>query len=50
MCLSVFLLGYICMELSVLPGLGDCLLSHVKEVFSYYLFKCFVRPLLSLFF
>ena len=25
---------------------GDCFLSHVREVFSYYLFKYFLRPVL----
>ena len=28
--------------------LGDCFLSQVKEVFSYYLFKYFLRSFLSL--
>ena len=27
--------------------LGDCFLSHVREVFSYYLFKYFLRAFLS---
>ena len=34
------------MGLSVLPGL-ECFLSHVREVFGYYLFKYFLRPFLS---
>ena len=29
--------------------LVDSFLSHVREVFSYYLFKCFLRSFLSLF-
>ena len=29
--------------------LSDCFLSHVREVFSYYLFEYFLRPFLSLF-
>ena len=41
-------LGLYCMGLSVLPGL-ECFLSHVRELFSYYLFKYFLRPFLSLF-
>ena len=47
-CLSMFLLGFI------LPGtlcflyLVDYFLSHVREVFSYYLFKYFLRSFLSL--
>ena len=36
-------LGLSCLGLSVLPGLGDYFLSHVWEVFSYYLFKYFLR-------
>ena len=31
-------------------GLGDCFLSHVREVFNYNLFKYFLRPFLFLFF
>ena len=48
-CLCVFLLGFI------LPGslhfldLVGYLLSHVWEVFSYYLFKCFLMSFISLF-
>ena len=29
--------------------LGDCFLSQVREVFSYYVFKYFLSPFLSLF-
>ena len=29
--------------------LGDCFLSHVREIFSYFLFKYFLRFFLSLF-
>ena len=31
-----------CLWISVLPGLGWYFLSHVREVFSYYLFKYFL--------
>ena len=37
------------MGLSVLLDLGDCFLFHVREFFSYYLFKYFLRSFLSLF-
>ena len=30
-------------------GLGDCFLSHVREVFIYYVFKYFLRSILFLF-
>ena len=30
--------------------LGDCFLSHVREVFNCYLFKYFLRPFFFLFF
>ena len=30
------------------PDLGDCFLSQVREVFSYYLFKYVISPFLSL--
>ena len=43
-------LGLSCMSLSLLPELGDCSLSHVREVFSYYIFKYFLGPFLSVFF
>ena len=36
-----------CLGISVLPGLGWYFLSHVREVFSYYLFKYFLKPFLS---
>ena len=49
MCLSVFILEFICLGLCVLLGL-EYFLSHVKEVFSHYLFKYFLRSFLSLFF
>ena len=39
-------LGLSCLGLSVLPGL-DYFLSHVREVFSYYFFKYFLRSFLS---
>ena len=48
--LSMFLIGF------MLPGtvcfliLADCSLFHIRNVFSYYLFKYFLRSFLSLFF
>ena len=39
--------GLSCLERSVFP-MGDCFLSQVREVFSYSLFKYFLRPSLSL--
>ena len=43
-------LGLSLKGLSVLPGLGfDYFLSHVQKVFSYYLFKYFLRSFLCLF-
>jgi len=48
MSLSVFLFGLSCLGLSVLPGL-DYFLFHVRELFSYYLFKYFLRSFFSLF-
>ena len=47
MCLSVFLLGFILYGTLCFLDLGYCFLSHVREVFSYYLFKYFLRPFLS---
>ena len=44
MCLSMLLLEFI----SALSGL-ECSLSHVREVFSYYLSKYFLWPFLPLF-
>ena len=49
MCLSLFLLGFILMGLSELLRL-DWLLSQVRKVFNYNLFKNFLRPYLFLFF
>ena len=49
-CLSVFLLWIILAGTLHFLDLGDCLLSHVREYFSYYLFKYFLRPFLSLLF
>ena len=42
-------LGLSSLGLSVLPGLIDYFLSHAGEVFSYYLFKYFIKSFLSLF-
>ena len=48
MCLSMFLLGFIlCGTLGFLD-LGDCFLSHVRDIFSYYFFKYFLWPFISL--
>ena len=49
MCLSVFLRVYPVWDSLHFLDLGDCLLSHVREFFSYYLFKYFLRSFLSLF-
>ena len=38
------------MGLSVLPGVIDYLLSHMRDVFNYNLFKYFLSPFLFLFF
>ena len=46
-CLRCSSLSSSCVGLSALPGLG-WLLSQVREVFSYYLFKYFLRPFLLL--
>ena len=43
-CLS---LGLSCLRFSTLPGLGDCFFFHVREYFSYDLFKWFLRSFLS---
>ena len=43
-CLS---LGLSCLRFSTFPGLGDCFFFHVREYFSYYLFKWFLRSFLS---
>ena len=47
MCLGVFLLGFILPGTLHFLNLGDSFLSHVREVFSYYLFKYFLRSFLS---
>ena len=39
MCLGVFLLGFILPGTLCFPDLADCFLSHVKEVFSYYVLQ-----------
>ena len=39
-----------CLGFSVLPGIGWLFPSHVREVFSYCLFKCFLEFFLFLFF
>ena len=47
MYLSLFPLGLILHENLSFLVLDDSFLSHVTEVFSYYLFKYFLQPLLS---
>ena len=43
----MFLLGISCLGLSVLPGFKWLFPSHVREAFSYFLFKYFLKPPLS---
>ena len=51
MCLGVFFLEvYLACYFLCFLDLVDYFLSHVREVFSYYLFKCFLGSFLSLFF
>ena len=49
MCLGVFFLGFIPYVTLHFLGLGDYVLSHVREVFNYNLFKYFLRPFLFFF-
>ena len=49
MYLSVFLLRFILYGTLHFLDLGKCFLSHIREIFCYFLFKYFLRPLLSLF-
>ena len=46
-CLSLFLLGFILSGTLCFLRLVDYFLSHVRKVFSYYLFKYFLRSFLS---
>ena len=48
MCLGMFLLGFILCGTLCFLDLGDYFLSHVRDVFSYYLFKYFIWPFISL--
>ena len=48
MCLDVFLLGFILPGTLCFLDLIDYFLSHVQKVFSYYLFKYFLRSFVSL--
>ena len=50
MCLGMFLLGFILPGTLQFLDFCDCFLFHVREILSYYLFKYFLKPLLSLFF
>ena len=45
MCLVMLCFGFVLCGPSVLPGF-EYLLSHVRDVFSYNLFKYFLMPLL----
>ena len=45
--LDIFLLEFILRGTLHFLDLGDCFYSHVKEVFSYYLYKYLLRPFLS---
>ena len=47
MCLSVFLLGFILPGTLCFLDLVDYFLSHIRSVFSYYLFMYFFRSFLS---
>jgi len=45
--LDIFLLEFILHGTLQFLDFGDCFHSHVREVFSYYLYKYFLRPFLS---
>ena len=47
-CLGKFLLGFVLYGTLRFLDLGDCFLSQVREVFSYYAFKYVFCPFLSL--
>ena len=49
MCLGVFLFELILFWTLCFLDLGNSFLSQVREVFSYYLFRYFLRPFLCLF-
>ena len=49
MYLGVFLYGLILCGTLCFLELGDCFLSQIREVFSYYVFKYVLSPFLSLF-
>ena len=49
MYLSVFPLGFILYGTLHFLDLGECFLSYIREIFCYFLFKYFLRPLLSRF-
>ena len=49
MCLCVFFLGFILPGALSFLDLVDYFLSHVREVFSYHLFRYFLRSFFSLF-
>ena len=50
MCLGVFLLGFILCGTLCFLDLIDYLLTHIREVFNYNLFKYFLSPFSFLFF
>ena len=43
----MFLLGFILYGTLHFLDLGECFLSHIRKIFCYFLFKYFLRPLLS---
>ena len=48
MCFSIFFLEFIQPKTLYFLDLGDCFFADVREIFSYYLFKYFLRFFLSL--
>ena len=50
MCLGLFPLGFILYGTLCLMDLTDYFLFHVEEIFTYNLFKIFLKPFLFLFF
>ena len=49
MCFSVFLFGLVLNGTLHFLGLDDCFLSHVREIFSYYVSKYVLSPFVILF-
>ena len=48
MCLELFLLEFILDGTLCFLNFSECFLSHVREIFTYNLFKYFLGPFLSL--